>query len=164
MDKAEKQKNLSKALKLLDFVVAVFVIAFFGGIIIVKYNHEGLLSADFDTLLDTSLVVASGISIIVCMAILFFFLGVCHEIGIDNSFSLENASGLHKMAMLGGAYSIIYLIREIFQLVSGTHGVITLGYNVIMIFIGIAFLGVAECLSRLVKNAHEIKLENDLTI
>lgn len=164
MDKALKQKKLSNFLKLIDFVVAVFVIAFFGGLIIVKYNHEGLLSRDFDNLLDTSLVVSSGLSIVVCMAILFFFLGVCHEIGIDNSFSLENANSFHNMAILGGVYSVIYLGREIIQLITGTHGAITLGYNIIMIFAGLAFLGIAECLARLVKNAYEIKLENELTI
>lgn len=164
MDKAAKQIKLSKSLQILDFVIAVFVIAFFGGLIIVKYNHDGLLAPDFDTLLDTSLVVASAVSIVVCMAILFFFLGVCHEIGKDNSFSLENTASLHKMAICGGVYSAIYVVRELVQIITGNHGAYTLGYNVIMIFLGIIFLGICECLSRLVKNAYEIKLENELTI
>lgn len=164
MDKTVKQIKLSKALQILDFIIAVFVIAFFGGLILVKYNHDGLLAEDFNTLLDTSLVVASGVSIVVCMVILFLFLGVCHEIGKDNSFSLENASSLHKMAVCGGLYSMIYVVREIVQFISGIHGAYTLGFNVIMIFIGLIFLGICECLSRLVKNAYEIKLENELTI
>ncbi|MCR4999463.1 MAG: DUF2975 domain-containing protein [Lachnospiraceae bacterium] len=110
-----------------------------------------------------------------CYKILWYFWNVCTQIGKDNSFSAENAKSFHRMANTGFAIAILYAIKLAFYagrmlllkesyfgaVISGglACGLIGL-FLVLFLLFGI----ICEALSKLIKNAYEIKAENDLTI
>ena len=106
-----------------------------------------------------------------CYKILWHFWHVCTEIGRDNSFSPENHKSFHRMAVTSYVIAGSYVVK--FMYIGGrmlwAHG----GVVEIVAVCGLIFCGVilfflfgviCEALSKLIKNAYEIKAENDLTI
>lgn len=107
---------------------------------------------------------------ILCAAILVRFLMVCRQIGADNSFSETNARGFRTMAWLSFAGVCVYAVKMalyISRCVSADYGraavILAVIYGAMLVaFLIFAFL--CRSLSKLVHNAYEVKLENDLTI
>lgn len=114
--------------------------------------------------------VFTAITSILCLAILIRFVMVCREIGADNSFSEANARGFRTMSRLSlagvGLYAV-KLVLYISRCVSADYGraavILAFVYgSMLAIFLIFAFL--CRSLSKLVYNAYEVKLENELTI
>lgn len=114
--------------------------------------------------------VFSVIVLVLCIAILFRFNLVCAQIGADNSFSGENASGFRTMAWLSLGIVAVYVCKSalyIGRCVSGDFGRAAALLSVIygsMIVVCLIFAFLCGSLSKLVYNAYEVKLENELTI
>ena len=110
------------------------------------------------------------IVLLLCVAILFRFERVCAQIGADNSFSRENANGFRTMAWLALVTAVVYIVKIALyagRCLSGGFDraavVVSVIYgSMIVLFLIFAFL--CRSLSKLVFNAYEVKLENELTI
>lgn len=114
--------------------------------------------------------VFSVIVLVLCLAILFRFNLVCAQIGADNSFSRENASGFRTMAWLSLGIVAVYVCKialYVSRCISGDFGRAAVILAVIygsMIVACLIFAFLCRSLSKLVYNAYEVKLENELTI
>lgn len=98
------------------------------------------------------------------IAILLIFWNVATEIGRGNSFSLENVNHFRHMGICGGIISAGYFARLLYILVSEKSTAFRTGYCLSMVIVGLLFLSVCFILSSLIRNAYEMKQENDLTI
>lgn len=182
-----KQYRLSVGLRIMTIVIAAFA----GGLMVVAsvirrsvpyftsdevWNRFGFQSAG-GTLTDerwsevmSGHTVFTVIVLLLCIAILYRFNLVCTQIGADNSFSKENAAGFRTMAWLSLAAAGVYAVKIAFYVTrcmsagSGRAAVILAAIYgaVIVAFLIFAFL--CGSLSKLVYNAYEVKLENELTI
>ena len=106
-----------------------------------------------------------------CYKILWHFWHVCTEIGRDNSFSAENYASFHKMAntafVISGSYALklAFIGGRMLILADGIVETICVCTVILCGLIAFLLFGiVCEALSKLIKNAYEIKAENDLTI
>ncbi len=114
--------------------------------------------------------VFSVIVLVLCLAILFRFNLVCVQIGADNSFSRENASGFQTMAWLSLGIVAVYVCKialYVSRCISGDFARAAVILAVIygsMIVACLIFAFLCRSLSKLVYNAYEVKLENELTI
>ena len=114
--------------------------------------------------------VFSVVVLVLCIAILVRFNMVCAQIGADNSFSKENASGFRTMAWLSLGIAAVYVFKialYVGRCISGDFGRAAAILAVIygsMIAVCLIFAFLCGSLSKLVYNAYEVKLENELTI
>jgi len=155
-----KQKKISLWLKGLCIFLAVMLTAFFVGVTYFKINNTELLGN-----VNVGILVAfSWLVAILCYIVLFNFWKVCEEIGKDNSFSLENARSFHNMALCSLIALGSYVSRIVYLLIRGTNPLLPILLGVCCIFLCIVFIIICEALSQLIRNAYEVKLENDLTI
>ena len=111
-----------------------------------------------------SFVFFSWYTAVLCYGVLFQFWDVCTQIGRDNSFSLENVRSFHRMAILGVAAGIGYLVRMMYLIIAGGFRWPVFLYNLALILLSVVFVTLCEALSQLVRNAYEVKRENELTI
>ena len=111
-----------------------------------------------------SFVFFSWYTAVLCYGVLFQFWNVCTQIGRDNSFSLENVRSFHRMAMLGVAAGAGYLVRMVYLIAAGGFRWPAFLYNLALILLSVVFVTLCEALSQLVRNAYEVKRENELTI
>ncbi len=186
-DAQRKQYRLSVGLRVMTLVIAAFA----GGMMIVAgairravpyltsnevWNHFGFRSVQ-ETLSDdrwkeimTGHRVFTVIVLLLCAAILYRFNMVCAQIGADNSFSKENAAGFRTMSWLSLGVVALYAVKTalyVTRCVSAGSGraaaILAVIYGtMIVVFLIFAFL--CGSLSKLVYNAYEVKLENELTI
>lgn len=147
-----KQKKIARWLKGLCIGLVIMITIFFGGVTWFIYSKGGWTPVYF-----------SWYVALFCYFVLIEFWKVCCEIEKDNSFSMENAKSFHYMAVGGGFVGLGYVGRIIYALLAKT-GIIILIYSVALICLTIVFIIVCECLSQLIKNAYEIKQENEYTI
>lgn len=103
-------------------------------------------------------------TIAVCYAILFQFWKVCKEIGNENSFSNENASAFHKMAIGGILLAIGFSTKFCLIFFFGNLGFVYGLFIVFEVIASIIFIVLCEALSKLVLHAYEMRQENELTI
>lgn len=156
----EKQKKISRWLKGLVILLGVMGIFFFGAVTALAFWMKVQRPQD----LEWSFVFFSWYTAALCYGVLFQFWKVCTQIGRDNSFSLENAASFHRMAVLGGAAGAGYLLRMIYLCIVTAVRWQVVCYNLCLILLSIVFFVLCEALSQLVKNAYEVKRENELTI
>lgn len=156
-----KQIKISKQLKLLTFLLAFLSLIFFCGMSMfeISENYIGLYKHIPVSLAFT------WYTAILCFAVLFKFYKVTIEIGKDNSFSLENRDSFHQMGLLGIAASIGFFCHMIYAIcfLPGLLSV-TLFVFIFLILLSLIFYGLCEALSKLIENAYNVKLENELTI
>lgn len=99
-----------------------------------------------------------------CFVSLIFGWKIAVNIGLDNSFSYDNADSLKVISVLAAADSAFFFIGNIvFLVLNISHPTIML-FSIFATFAGIAVCTVCSALSHLVQKAAEIKAENDLTI
>lgn len=153
------QRRLALWMKLTASVLAILIIL---GLIFLYYYSYKSLGPEADDIRAFSFfpAVTGTISIF----IIFIFGKVASEIGRGNSFSIENVNYFRRMACLGGILSISYIVRLIYISVCGRATIFRTGYCIVMFILGALFLSICYILSCLIKNAYEMKLENDLTI
>lgn len=167
------QKKISRWLKAIVIVLGLMGIGFFGlrtwyafylkspDISTLSWQ-SALFSGRTNLLWDT--IVFSWYNAILCYIILFQFWKVCTQIGADNSFSLENARAFHSMALCGIAAAVGFALRLCWIGMIGSLRPELFIFIFAEILLSLMFFVLCEALSRLVRNAYEVKNENDLTI
>ena len=152
-----KQKKICRWLKGLTVLLGIMGVAFFGGVTVLAFYMR-----QQDPV--WSFVFFSWYTAVLCYGVLFQFWNVCTQIGRDNSFSLENVRSFHRMAMLGVAAGAGYLARMVYLIAAGGFRWPVFLYNLALILLSVVFVTLCEALSQLVRNAYEVKRENELTI
>lgn len=155
-----KQKKICRWLKGLTVLLGIMGVAFFGGVTVLAFYMRQQNPQD----LVWSFVFFSWYTAVLCYGVLFQFWNVCTQIGRDNSFSLENVRSFHRMAMLGVAAGAGYLARMVYLIAAGGFRWPVFLYNFALILLSVVFVTLCEALSQLVRNAYEVKRENELTI
>ncbi len=155
-----KQRKICKWLKLLVIFLGIMGLIFFGCLtnfaIQMKVHDTGSSIWSF--------IFFSWYTAGLCYAVLFQFWKVCDQIGNDNSFSLENAVSFHRMGLLGVASAIGYMLRLLYLFFIQSLNIWSAIYCIFLILLSIAFFIICEALSQLIRNAYEVKQENELTI
>lgn len=156
-----KQHKISNWLKGLDIILAIMLLIFFVGATIAIHRGETVMYHIKD---KTSFIVFVWYTASCCFIVLAEFWKVCTQIGLDNSFSMENSAAFRHMAICGIAAAIGFAGRMVWLICIGN---IALTYVVVItaeIMLSLMFAVLAEAMSRLVINAYEVKHENELTI
>ena len=163
-----KQKIATLPLKLTALLIALFGVFLFGGsAIYAKYAISPPNRYSYDYELSEYLyqnLVYIVITGILYFIILFFFWRIIKEIDKDNIFSMENAKNLKSMAFFSFLMILEFIIRTIIWLTTRIYFQNHLIYTLLAIFAILIFAILCLSLSKYVKNAYEIKQENELTI
>ncbi len=157
------QKAVTYWLKAVTISIGLLGLAFFGGATAYGFFFKPDYNGPVPEYLRQN-IIAIWITAVFCYVILFFFWKIINEIGKDNSFSLENVKNFKCMAAAGGCIVIEYILRIVVWLIKGELEMIPLTYTLLKIFVFIIFVILCIAMSKLVKNAYEIKQENELTI
>lgn len=161
ISKNGKQRKISVWLKGLCIVVGIMITAYFAMKIWISTRDIGLYPG-WQIYAGIGL---SGLVLVMCGLILRRFWKVCTEIGNDNSFSLENVENFKRMALIGGICMAQYLVRTIIVLTADAElAIFRLVILVGLVLLSGIFVVLCEALSQLIRNAYEVKHENDLTI
>lgn len=99
-----------------------------------------------------------------CYVVLVFGWKIAGNIGMDRSFTLENAKLLKRIAVLAVSDTgFFFVMNIIYWLLNMNHpGIVLL--SLIVLIIGIAISAVSAALSHLVRKAAELQEQSDLTI
>jgi hypothetical protein len=155
-----KQAKISYWLKGLVIVLALMGIVLFGAL--TGYGFF-LRSQQPDNRIWT-FVFFTWYTAALCYLILFEFWKVCTQIGCDNSFSMENSLSFHRMGLFGIAGAAGFLLRILWFALCGVLDPRLICFHILeLLFCGI-FTVLCEALSQLIRNAYEVKRENELTI
>ena len=160
------KKIATLPLKLTALLIALFgIILFGGGSIYALYLPNGyyLIDGCLADYLYQNLVyiIITGILYFI---ILFFFWRIIKEIDKDNTFSIENVKNLKCMAFFSFLMILEFIIRTIIWLTTRIYFQNHLIYTLLAIFAILIFAILCLSLSKYVKNAYELKQENELTI
>ena len=99
-----------------------------------------------------------------CFAVLFFAWEIASGIGMDRSFTEENAKNLKWISALAAGDALFFFLGNILLFfLNMNHPGIVLVSSVI-VFIGVAVAVAAAALSHLVKKAAALQEQSDLTI
>lgn len=99
-----------------------------------------------------------------CYAAIIVGFRISNRIGLDQSFSMENADSLKLISYLAAGDTVFFTLGNgALLLMNMSHPVIALA-SLIISFIGFAVTIAAAALSHLVKKAAVMKEENDFTI
>lgn len=157
------QKTLSAVLKTTAvcaaacFAVIFFVlIPMYGRAIVSKYPEFGYRYVPWLVFL----IICS----LPCFAALLLGWKIAANIGLDRSFSYDNAKYLGTVSVLAGADSAFFFLGNIVLLcINMSHPGVTL-FSLFAVFAGTAICAICAALSHLVQKAADMKAENDLTI
>lgn len=159
--KLAKQKKISNWLKGLDILLSLMVLTFFVGVTYAKLNIPDL----FYRIESTNVFLIFAWIVAICIfVVLFEFWKVCTQIGMDNSFSIENSEYFHHMTISGVVAAITFLGRIIWILIAQEVNIMSILIIAVEIILSLMFAVLAEAMSKLILNAYEMKHENDLTI
>ena len=154
-----KQKKICRWLKGLTILLGIMGIAFFGGVTVLAFYMRQQNPQDP----VWSFVFFSWYTAVLCYGVLFQFWDVCTQIGRTIPFPW-NVRSFHRMAILGVAAGIGYLVRMAYLMIVGGFRWPGFLYNLALILLSAVFVTLCEALSQLVRNAYEVKRENELTI
>ena len=99
-----------------------------------------------------------------CFGVLFFAWGIASNIGMDRSFTDENAKKLKWISGLAAGDALFFFLGNILLLfLNMNHPGIVLA-SCVVVFIGVAVAVASAALSHLVKKAAELQEQSDLTI
>ncbi len=154
-----KQYQLSLWLKTVDLFLMILVIMLFG--VFSWYGAKGVGPTAENI---RSYGIFLYVTEVLTLVMLIIFWRVATEIGRDNSFSMENVKHFRYIGYCSGTISMGYLFRLIYVIANGNFTWFRIGYCLALMIFGILVLSVCLILSCLIKNAYEMKQENDLTI
>jgi len=101
---------------------------------------------------------------LLCYIALYCFWKICVQIGKENSFCRENAFAMKTIGILAIVASVTVLFGDIvLSTLSLLNGAMIV-FSFFVIFVGCGIAVICFALSQLIKNATEIKEENDLTV
>ncbi len=153
------QRSLSIRLKLIIFGIALCG-AFFYSVFI------PLVSVIFSTekVFPITWIVFFLISAIPCYLTLWFAYKIAHNIGIDRSFSRENARCLCHISNLAAVDAAYVFVGSSVLFLIDAPELLPLLLAAIIVFVGISVSVAAAALSHLVTKAANLQDESDLTI
>lgn len=153
------QRSLSIRLKLIIFGVAVCG-AFFYSVFI------PLVSVIFSTekIFPITWIVFFLVSAIPCYITLVFAYKIAHNIGIDRSFSHDNARWLRYISNLAAIDAVYVFVGATALFLIDAPELLPLLLAAIIVFIGVSVSVAAAALSHLVTKAARLQDESDLTI
>lgn len=99
-----------------------------------------------------------------CYAILFQFWNICCQIGLDNSFSRENAAAFKRISRLAVLMAVIWFAGFLGLAVMRYLHASWMLFMLFAIFMSFVVAVCAAALSHLVLKAYELRQENELTI
>lgn len=158
-----EQKNLSKWLKCIiigvgicGIIVYAFVFPFCGTSLKEMYPE---FSNRF-----WPWMIFLWISGIPCFAVLAFAWKVATNIGLDKSFSDENAKLFKWISVLAASDSVFFFIGNVLMLLLNmSHPGVVIA-SLVVVFIGVSVTVASAALSHLVKKASVLQEQSDLTI
>ncbi len=157
------QSEISRWLKAVSVLLAVMGIVFFFVIapilaVIAKQHYPELAFLFYPGLAYALLIAAP------CYAILYHFWQVCRQIGLDNSFSKENADAFTSISRLAFFLAIEWFAGLLFLAFGGWMKTGALVILIFGIFLSSIVTVIAAALSHLILKAYELRQENELTI
>lgn len=158
-----KQSSLSKWLKWIIIVVGlcglfvyIFVIPSLGKSLLSEYPEFAYCYLPWLILI--------WVTAVPCYVVLAFGWRIAGNIGMDRSFSLENATLLKRIAVLAAADAGFFFVMNIVYLFLNMNHPGILLMSLIVLVVGIAISAVSAALSHLVRKAAELQEQSDLTI
>ena len=158
-----EQKTLSRWLKGILVGVALCGLIVYAAVVpvLAEYMLEGYPEFLTAVLPWELFIWCSGIP---CFAVLYFAWRIVADIGLDRSFTDENAKRLKWISGLAAGDALFFFLGNILLLFLGmNHPGIVLVSSVV-VFIGVAVAVASAALSHLVKKAAELQEQSDLTI
>lgn len=157
------QKKIANGLKAFCIFVAVVGAIFFFFYIPMRIGELAVMFPEA-AFLKWPGIFGVWVIAVLCYIALMNFWTICTRIGDDNSFCVENAVAMKRMAMM--AFIIVGLITAAMIFI-GILGFLGIAYFMVYFFVACVAAGVGVvcmALSMLIRKAAEIKEENDLTI
>lgn len=99
-----------------------------------------------------------------CYGVLVFGWKIASNIGIDNSFSSENANALKWISLLAAIDTVFFFAVNVVYLLLGMNHPSIVMCSMIVVFAGVAVTVAAAVLSHLVLKAADLQEQSDLTI
>lgn len=161
--KGMQQKEIASWLKGITIIIACMGAVFFLWMLPVRLREVRELYPEAGVLYVPGLVYCA-VTAVICYAILYQFWKVCRQIGVDNSFSEENARSLKIMSRLSVLMSLLWFCGLLAAALAGCMHVGIMMRMLFVVFAGIVFGICTAALSHLVLKAYEMKQENDYTI
>lgn len=158
-----EQKTLSQWLKGILIGIGLCGLIFYAAVVPALANYMLESYPEFLTaLLPWKLFIwYSGIP---CFAVLYFAWGIVADIGLDRSFTNENAKRLKWISGLAAGDTLFFFLGNILLLfLNMNHPGIVL-VSCVVVFIGVAVAVAAAALSHLVMKAAALQEQSDLTI
>ena len=103
-------------------------------------------------------------SAVPCYAVLVFAWGIASNIGMDRSFSEDNAKKLRWISVLAAGDALFFFLGNILYLFLGMNHPGIVLVSLVVVFIGVAVAVASAALSHLVKKAAALQEQSDLTI
>lgn len=158
-----EQKRIARMLKALTVCVAGFGILFTFWYLPHIIRELGRMAPEAAWLSVPGTIGVWAIGLLILGALACFY-RICSRIGENNSFSLENAKDMKSIGVLAAAVAILIIGGAVFLGIAGFLSAPALLLGIFMDFGAWAVCILCMALSLLIKNAAEIKAENDLTI
>ena len=159
----KNQNQIALELKLVAIFIALLGLIFFGGFTAYAYIYRPDYNLPLAEYIRSNIVYI-WLTAFICYTILFFFWRIVNEIGKDNSFSIENEKNFKYMSYCCLLVIVENVIRLAIWTVKGNVDLIAVSYTVLKMIVFAVITVFCIALSKLVRNAYEIKLENELTI
>lgn len=157
------QKTLSLWLKGIIIGIGLCGLAIYGAVVpeFASYVREGYPEFARAVLPWKIFIWCSGIP---CFAVLYFAWGIVSNIGMDRSFTEENAKKLRWISGLAAGDALFFFWGNVLLLLMNMNhpGIVLVSF--VVVFIGIAVAVASAALSHLVKKAAALQEQSDLTI
>lgn len=158
-----EQRKLSNWLKGIIIGVGLCGLFVFAAVVPALADHvlEGYPEFEAAVLPWKIFIWCSGIP---CFSVLFFAWKIASNIGMDRSFTDENANHLKWISGLAAADALFFFLGNVLLFfLNMNHPGIVLA-SLVVVFIGIAVAVASAALSHLVKKAAALQEQSDLTI
>ena len=158
-----EQKTLSRWLKAIIIGIGLFGLTVYAAVVPALADHMLQAYTEYaPAVLPWKIFI--GCSALPCYAVLFFAWKIASNIGIDRSFSEENAKNLKWISALAAGDALFFFLGNVLLLLANmNHPGIVLASSVV-VFVGIAVAVASAALSHLVKKAAALQEQSDLTI
>ncbi|MBQ7500519.1 MAG: DUF2975 domain-containing protein [Clostridia bacterium] len=158
-----KQKSLSKWLKLI--IIGVGVCGLVSDFVIIPAFGQSAAGSDPAlTRMYLPWLIFAWVFSAPCFAALVLSWLIARNIGLDRSFSEDNAKYMKYISVLAGADTAFFFVMNIVFLFLGMNHPGVLIFSLIVDMIGVAISVAAAALSHLIAKAAELQDQSDLTI
>lgn len=158
-----EQNAFSRWLKGIIIGIGLCGLIFYAAVVptLADYMLEGYPEFSVAVLPWKLFILCSGIP---CFAVLYFAWRIVADIGLDRSFTDENAKRLKWISGLATGDALFFFLGNILLLFLNMNHPGVVLVSLIVVFIGVAVAVAAAALSHLVKKAAALQEQSDLTI